>query len=242
MIGVKQQTHGMIDKLLSKPLDPSVIMVLLNAIYFKGIWKIKFDKSITKEDNFFGYGEKTFRVPLMHVSDKFNYTHINELNSQLLELPYAGNEMSLFMLLPDEKEGLKQVRKSIDANLLDEAIERMKEVKVEVSIPKFKFETKYSLVPQLQELGMQQVFGSAADLSGIDGQKDLSVSEVIHKAIIEVNEEGSEAAAVTGIIISRTLPLSPPIITMFRADHPFAFFIRDNRNGMILFEGHVNQF
>jgi serpin B len=239
---VKKQTHEKIDRLLSEPLDPSVILVLLNAIYFKGTWKIQFNKEITKEENFFGYGERVFRVPLMHVLEKFNYSYVSQLNGQLLELPYAGNDISMYILLPYEKEGLKQVKKSLNSNHLDEAIGRMYETKVEVAIPKFKFSTKYHLIPQLQSLGIQQVFSSEADLSGIDGQKDLYVSDVIHKAIIEVNEEGSEAAAVTDVIISRHGPNVEPMIPSFRADHPFAFFIRDNRNGLILFEGQVNQF
>jgi len=239
---VKQQTHGKIDKLLNKPLDPSVIMVLLNAIYFKGTWKIKFNQSLTKEEIFFGYQDNSFRVPLMHVAEKFKFAHLDGLDSQLLELPYADNDISMYILLPNQRDGLKQVRKSFNANNLDEAIGRMYETKVEVAIPKFKFSTQYSLVPQLQSLGMQRVFGSQSDLSGIDGHKDLYVSDVIHKAIIEVNEEGSEAAAVTAIVITRGGPLVPPMIPVFRADHPFAFFIRDNRNGMILFEGHVNKF
>jgi serine protease inhibitor len=239
---VKKQTHEKIDRLLSEPLDPSVILVLLNAIYFKGTWKIQFNKEITKEENFFGIGERVFRVPLMHVLENFNYTHVSQLNGQLLELPYAGNDISMYILLPYEKEGLKQVKKSLNSNHLDEAIGRMYETKVEVAIPKFKFSTKYHLIPQLQSLGIQQVFSSKADLSGIDGRKDLYVSDVIHKAIIEVNEEGSEAAAVTDVIISRHGPNVEPMIPSFRADHPFAFFIRDNRNGLILFEGQVNQF
>jgi serpin B len=239
---VKKQTHEKIDRLLSEPLDPSVILVLLNAIYFKGTWKIQFNKEITKEENFFGIGERVFRVPLMHVLENFNYTHVSQLNGQLLELPYAGNDISMYILLPYEKEGLKQIKKSLNSSHLDEAIGRMYETKVEVAIPKFKFSTEYHLIPQLQSLGIQQVFSSKADLSGIDGRKDLYVSDVIHKAIIEVNEEGSEAAAVTDVIISRHGPNVEPMIPLFRADHPFAFFIRDNRNGLILFEGQVNQF
>jgi len=239
---VKQQTHGKIDKLLTQPLDPSVVMVLLNAIYFKGVWKIQFNESMTKEESFFGYGNNQFKVPLMRVLDKFNHTNVNEVDSQLIELPYAGNHISMYILLPNQKDGLKQVKKSIDSNFLDKAIGQMKEMKVEVAVPKFQFSTKYALVPYLKTLGIQNVFNSNSDLSGIDGRKDLYVSDVIHKAVIEVNEKGSEAAAVTEVIISRSLPHPSPIILSFRADHPFAFFLKDNRNGMILFEGHVNKF
>jgi serpin B len=124
-----------------------------------------------------------------------------------------------------------------DFALIDKSISQLKEVEVHVTIPKFKIETSYSLKDQLERIGMKSVF-TDANLSGIDGKQDLVVSEVIHKAMIEVNEEGSEAAAATGVIISvqqwiRNLD--------FHAVHPFFFFIRDNRNGMIIFVGHLNK-
>jgi serpin B len=113
----------------------------------------------------------------------------------------------------------------------------LRESEVHVTIPKFKIEAEYELKEQLSKLGMTQVFTSAADLSGIDGKKDLEVSKVIHKAVVEVNEEGSEAAAATAIIVNESVA----VVYEFRADHPFTFFIRDNRNGMILFVGLINQ-
>jgi serpin B len=112
----------------------------------------------------------------------------------------------------------------------------LREIVIEVTIPKFKVEAEYKLIEPLQKLGMKQVFSPEADLSGIGGKRDLSVSKVIHKAVVEVNEEGSEAAAATAIVVTNS-----SIPNDFRADHPFMFFIRDNRNGMNLFVGQINK-
>jgi len=129
-----------------------------------------------------------------------------------------------------------------DFEVIEKSITHLREVKVHVTIPKFKIETSYSLKKPLMALGMKEVFTPEADLSRIDGKKDLYVSEVLHKAYIEVNEEGSEAAAVTAIVIVETSSVVvKPEFETFRADHPFVFFIRDNRNGMILFSGHINK-
>jgi len=126
-----------------------------------------------------------------------------------------------------------------DFSVIEKSIRDLREVEVQATIPKFKIEGSYSLKDQLSRLGMKQVFSSEADLSGIDGRKDLEVSDVIHKAVIEVNEEGSEAAAATAITVHT---MSLPMKRIFRADHPFTFFIRDNRNGLIIFGGQINKF
>jgi serpin B len=240
---VKQQTHNKIVKLLSEPLSPSTRLVLLNAVYFKGIWETKFLKNETREEIFFNQGISEFKTQMMRRNGKFNLTEIPELDSKLLELPYSGDDISLYIVLPNERQGLKSVKSKLtDFALIEKSITQLKEVEVHVTIPKFKIETSYSLKEQLSQLGMKEVFTSSADLSGIDGRKDLEVSEVIHKAVIEVNEEGSEAAAATAIKVVLTSSIShEPKVQYFRADHPFAFFIRDNRNGMTLFAGHINK-
>jgi serpin B len=236
---VKQQTHDKIVKLLSEPLSPLTRLVLLNAVYFKGIWETKFLKNETREEIFFNRGISEFKTQMMRRNGKFNFTEIPELDSKLLELPYSGDDISLYIVLPNERQGLKSLTSKLtDFALIDKSISQLKEVEVHVTIPKFKIETSYSLKEKLSQLGMKEVFTSSADLSGIDGRKDLEVSEVIHKAVIEVNEEGSEAAAATGVIV---IIKSMPQIKVFTADHPFTFFIRDNRNGMTLFAGHINK-
>jgi len=171
---------------------------------------------------------------------KFNYTEIDELDSKLLELPYSSDDMSLYIVLPNQRDGLKNLRNNLnDFAVIEKSINELREVEVHTTIPKFKIEGSYSLKDELSRLGMKEVFTRNADLSGIDGRKDLAVSAVIHKAVIEVNEEGSEAAAATAIIVTNSsVSLEPHV---FRAYHPFTFFLRDNRNGIILFTGSINK-
>jgi serpin B len=130
-----------------------------------------------------------------------------------------------------------------DFAVIENSIQNLRESEVHVTIPKFKIEAEYELREQLSQLGMKQVFTREADLSGIDGKKDLEVSKVIHKAVVEVNEEGSEAAAATAIVLrgDAILVHPEPKVYEFKADHPFMFFIRDNRNGMNLFVGQINK-
>jgi len=237
---VRHQTHDMIQKLLDQPLSPSTRLVLLNAIYFKANWKTKFLKNETHEEVFFNKGITEMKTQMMSRSGNFNFTQIPELDSSLLELPYSEEDMSLYIVLPNQRQGLKRLTTDLtDFAVIEKSITHLREVKVHVTIPKFKIETSYSLNKPLMALGMKQIFTPEADLSRIDGKKDLYVSEVLHKAVIEVNEEGSEAAAVTAIVIEVKSVIQD---IYFRADHPFVFFIRDNRNGMILFSGHINKF
>jgi serpin B len=241
---VKTQTHDKIPKLLSQPLDSSTRLVLLNAVYFKGIFTTKFLKNETKEEVFFNRGVNQIKKEMMKRNGKFNYTEIESLNSKLLEIPYSGDDLSLYILLPNEKQGFNQLRNNLkDFSVIENSIRNLRESEVHVTIPKFKIEAEYELKEQLSELGMRQVFDSEADLSGIDGKRDLKVSKVIHKAVVEVNEEGSEAAAATAIVVVFGDPIDPKIRKYheFKADHPFMFFIRDNRNGMILFFGQINK-
>ncbi len=235
---VKTQTHEKIPKLLSEPLDSSTRLVLLNAVYIKGIFTTKFLKNETIEEIFFNRGVNQIKKEMMKRNGKFNYTEIESLNSKLLEIPYSGDDLSLYILLPNEKQGFKQLENNLrDFSVIENSIRYLKEREVNVTIPKFKIEAEYELKEQLSKLGMRQVFTPEADLSGIDGKKDLEVSKVIHKAVVEVNEEGSEAAAATAIIVEERVA----VVYEFRVDHPFMFFIRDNRNGMILFVGLINE-
>jgi serpin B len=241
---VKTETHDKIPKLLSEPLDPLTHLVLLNAVYFKGIWSTKFLKNETKEEIFLNRGVNEVKKEMMKRNGKFNYTEIESLNSKLLELPYSGDDLSLYIVLPNEKQGFNQLKNNLkDFAVIENSIQNLKENEVHVTIPKFKIEAEYELKEQLSQLGMKQVFTREADLSGIDGKKDLEVSKVIHKAVVEVNEEGSEAAAATAIVIRvHTASVHPePKVYEFKADHPFIFFIRDNRNGLILFVGQINK-
>ena len=239
---VRKETNDKIKKLLDGPLDESTKMVLLNAIYFKGVFQTKFDEKLTRDDMFFTDDNQQRTTKMMKRSGKFNFTEIPELDSTMIEMPYTGYKVSIFVVLPNERQGLKKLNQVIeDFSQIDNAIENLKERTVDVALPKFKIETSYQLKNKLSSMGMSSVFSSSADLSGIDGRQDLEVSEVVHKAFVEVNEEGTEAAAATGIINKTKAVVIQPMIPVFRADHPFMFFIRDNVNRINLFVGQVNQ-
>jgi serpin B len=176
----------------------------------------------------------------MKLSSEFNYTTVPLLDSQLIELPYVGNEIAMYVLLPNERDGIKSYKKLLNAKLLDEAIANMSSTTIRLALPKFKIETSYMLKQYLISLGIRHAFTYKSDLSGIDGTKYLHLSEVYHKAICEVNEEGSEATAATGLVVSsRGLFGRYRNVPTFKADHPFLFFIRHKRNGAILFAGYL---
>jgi len=170
----------------------------------------------------------------------WNYTSSDQLDSDLLELPYKGDDLSLIVVLPRERNGLQKLKSLINSEKLNSAIKAFKSTKVNVYLPKFKIEQKYELKSFLSKNLLPKLFSNGADLSRIDGQNNLKVSQVLHKVVIEVNERGSEAAAVTAIIVvERMLLESNP--NVFKADHPFLYLIRDKRNGVILFVGQINR-
>lgn len=211
-------------------------LVLTNAIYFKGLWEIRFQKSDTKEEDFFLKPEQKVRVQMMSLKDvRFNYLENEDL--QLVELPYAGGEISMLVLLP--RTDLSAVEELLAAGKLDELKVRMTEEKIDLYLPRFKFETKYLMGGEegfLGKMGMPTAFSLGADLSGMTGRQELQVTEVIHQAFVEVNEEGTEAAAATAVIVGIKMIQQKPV---FRADHPFIFIIQERRTGSILFLGRV---
>merc|ERR1712002_118098 len=215
-------------------------MVLVNAIYFKGDWESKFDQKLTKDQDFSVSPSDTVTVKMMMQERKFQWAYLESLASHMVELPYKGNRIVMQVLLPAEKHGLAELEKILKKYNVQELFEKESyETKVNIQLPKFKLEKTIPLTSHLNSLGLKDMFSEGlADFSGIDGTKQLFVSEVIQKAFIEVNEEGSEAAAATGaIMMMRSMPAPPE---QFIADHPFIFFIRDKTTGMLLFQGRVS--
>uniref|UniRef100_A0A1E1WWH8 Putative serpin-like protein ase inhibitor n=1 Tax=Tityus obscurus TaxID=1221240 RepID=A0A1E1WWH8_TITOB len=237
---VKQKTNGKISKLLDE-LSPRTRMILLNAIYFKGTWKKTFNANSTKDEPFFNNGINEISVPMMKITEVFPYASFSDEGFHALELPYKGEEISMVILLPERRDGLQQLVNEINASKLQSIISELYPIKVNVKLPKFKMEDSKELKENLISLGMKDAFNGRADFSGISGKPDLYISDVLHKAVIEVNEEGSEAAAVTAVIF--LLKASFPIdrTPEFNVDRPFLFFIRDRRTDMILFGGRVNR-
>jgi len=212
-------------------------LVLTNAIYFKGKWQTEFDKKSTRDEDFYLINGQKTKVKMMYQKNTFNYYENDDL--QLLEMPYKGNKVSMVIILPKTGKFVT-VENMIDEKKLQELINNTTEIKVKAYIPRFKFTQSFDLSGVLSDMGMKDAFSPAADFSGINGQKnDLYISKVIHKAFVDVNEEGTEAAAATAVVMStKAAPIiEKPVI--FKADRPFIFLVRDKEAGSILFMGRV---
>ena len=234
---VEQQTNDKIKDLIpSGSLDRLTRLVLTNAVYFKGKWVHEFDKKATQDAPFtLSTGEK-IDVSLMFQKEGFRYGETGEL--QLLEMPYKGGDLSMLVLLPKKVDGLAAIEGMLSAESLDEWSSGMRKQKVRTYIPRFKLTEKFQLNTMLSALGMPSAFApQKANFSGMNGKRDLYITAALHKAFVDVNEEGTEAAAATGIVIGVTSVRPEPKV--FRADHPFVFFIRHNPTGSILFMGRV---
>lgn len=221
---VEKQTKEKIKNLIGpNVLDSLTRMVLANAIYFKGTWLYQFDKKRTKDAPFTRADGTKADVPLMAQTAQLNYGEFTMFvlrggeKVQVLELPYAGKELSMLMFLPPDATGAARLAQWLTADLL--AGLELKSTEVQVALPRFKVETEYSLKPALIDLGMRAAFG-AADFTGMSPEgKRMFISHVLHKAFVEVNEEGTEAAAATAVVIKER---AAPRVTVFRADRPFA--------------------
>jgi serpin B len=222
-------------------IDSATTLVITNAIYFKGTWASQFRKENTADADFMVTPATTVRVPMMKRTDaeaKYWYTETDTL--QVLGMPYAhqnGRELAMLVILPKDQD-LRAAEQSLDVNKLSELRQSLVYTQVKVFFPRFKMETGYQMRDILSGMGMPSVFEQGqADLSGMDGTTSLFVSDVFHKAFVEVNEEGTEAAAATAVPVSRGM--AEVTIPTFRADHPFIFLIQDSGNGNILFMGRV---
>lgn len=231
---VKASTRGKIDKMIDR-LAPNDEMVLMNAVYFKGNWLEKFDPRDTANASFFASDGKR-DVPMMRRSDNFNYLENAEM--QAVALPYKGRRMSLYLLLPRENNSLEKLLASLDAKSFDALANKMTKRKGSVSLPRFKMQDDINLTPPLKTLGMTSAFGLQADFSRIAPQ--LFISGARHKAVIEVNETGTEAAAATSIgMAGSAMPMNQPEPFVFVANRPFLLALRDNQSGALLFLGAV---
>jgi serine protease inhibitor len=237
---VEGRTNDKIKELIRPGvLDASTRMVLANAIYFKGAWATKFDTAKTEEMPFRVSARDSVKMKMMNTGEKeFGYGENKSV--QILDMPYAGRELSMIVILPRTKTGLGDFEKEIRAELFDSLCAGMRQEKVVVYLPKFTTTRECVLKKVLQKMGITDAFSEeSADFSGMSSNKDLKISEVIHKAFVDVNEEGTEAAAATAVVVGlRCAPVyhKPHI---FRADHPFLFVIRDNTTGSILFMGRM---
>jgi serpin B len=232
---VEGQTKARIKDLLAPgTLDPQTTLVLVNAVYFKGDWAHAFDEKATQTATFFAAAGKKVDVPLMRQERRFGYFETDAL--QVLEIPYTGDDLSMIVLLPKELDGLPALERSLEPAKLAAWIEALEEREVSVFLPRFKAESEFTLNSVLSSMGMPDAFASTADFTGMSPTGELFISDVVHKAYADVNEKGTEAAAATAVVMARVSFEQP---TVFRADHPFMFLIRDTATGSILFLGRV---
>ncbi|XP_009695564.1 PREDICTED: heterochromatin-associated protein MENT-like [Cariama cristata] len=240
---VENKTERKIQSLLpAGSLNSRTVLVLVNAIYFRGNWEKKFLEKNTSEMPFRLSKTKTKPVQMMFLRDTFLILHETTMKFKIIELPYVENELSMFVLLPDDisdnTNGLELVERELTYEKLAEWTKSANMMKAEVDLylPKLKLEENYDLKSTLSSMGIRNAFDPVqADFTAMSVKRDLFISKVIHKAFVEVNEEGTEAAAATGVLMLRS---KSPTMT-FKADHPFLFFIRHNKSQTILFFGRL---
>ncbi|MBA3046296.1 MAG: serpin family protein [Candidatus Thermoplasmatota archaeon] len=238
---VEEQTNDKIlDILPPSSITRNTYLVLTNAIYFLSDWKYQFDVNATENRSFKISGQENIMAETMHMNDEsigLNYSENDD--AQMLQLPYKGDELSMYIMLPREND-IASLESKLNYEYLNDMKEDMSPEWVDVYLPKFKFEQKYMLNDYLANMGMPTAFGNQADFSGITSDTSLFISAVIHQAFVDVNEEGTEAAAATVVIMDRySVGGSDPEPILFNADHPFIFFIQHEETGQILFMGKV---
>ena len=237
---VKERTEGRIESILDA-LDPNTVAVLLNAIYFKGQWETAFEEKATRPAPFHVGDDETTEVNLMHRRGQFRM--LEEGAFQAVSLPYRGGAFSMEILLPKQRGTLAEVEAELTPGKLQSLLKRLdasRPREINLWLPRFRMETEYDLVTPMKALGMRKAFDAdQADFSGMGWPPgDLWIGQIRHKAFVEVNEEGTEAAAATAVVmVTRAMPMEPPT---FRADHPFLFMIREAKTGAVLFVGRVS--
>jgi serpin B len=229
---VEEQTADRIKELLRKDdIKTNTRLVLTNAIYFKGDWERPFLKDQTRDEDFETAPGAQVKVPMMHHGGRFRY-HAGP-DFQVLELPYSGRRVSMVVLLPEKRYGLSVVEKSLTSDKLREGISKLSDHDGTVAFPRFKNKSRFVLNEPLKQLGIPLAFTEDADFSGINAGGGLHIQVAVHQGDVEVDEQGTEAAAATAVVLG--VSAAPPLT--FHADHPFLFFILDRTTGTILFLG-----
>jgi serpin B len=232
---VSDQTGDRIKDLIPQgAIDELTRLVLTNAIYFNAAWEYPFDKKMTANGPFYLLDGGQVTVPMMQQTQSFGYT--DGEGYQAVELLYDGDELSMVILLP-ASGNFEAFEEGLQAQQISDIISGLQFAEVTLTMPKFEFDSEFSLKDTLAEMGMPAAFSEAADFSGMTGTRDLCISAVLHKAFVSVDEAGTEAAAATAVIVGETaIPEQPVEVTV---DHPFIFLIRDIETGAILFVGRV---
>jgi serpin B len=230
-----ENTAGKITEILDR-LDPSNVMVLVNALYFNAPWENEFDPSMTSEQPFYGLS-KVSKVKLMGRKGYFPYTEMNGF--QMIQLPYKGMRYSMYVILPPEGADLDKLIPKTTETVFKSAVDALQMQEVRIFLPRFKVETSMLLNESLQKMGIKTAFTSAADFSGIAEMGPLVVDQVKQKCYIDVTEKGTEAAAVTAVQIRLTSARPVAKLPVMRVDRPFIFLIADTENHNVLFAGKI---
>ena len=235
---VKQNTKNKIQDILApNSTDEMTRMIITNAVYFNGKWSSEFNPKNTSEKPFWTDKDNSAMVSMMRQSAGiYNYADVE--NIQALELDYLGGDISMIVLLPKDRDGIEAIEEHMDGKKFNAIKERMTRQSLSVEIPKFEFETKYNLKVPLQSLGLQDAFDKDnANFQGIT-KEQVYLDRAAHKAFVNVNEEGTEAAAITALVMRNTSGPPEPVAE-FVADHPFMFVIQEKNTGEILFVGRL---
>lgn len=239
---VEEVTRSKIRDLLAPGnVDATTTLILVNAIYFKGLWESQFKPSATQQRDFHLTPQSSKTVDMMHQKGDFKMGHCSDLKVTALELPYKGSKTSMVILLPENMEGLSVLEENLTAPKLAALLSGMHvRSDVNLRLPKFKLEQSLGLKDVLMTMGIKDFFSPLADLSGISDSEKLCASDVIHKAFVEVNEEGTEAAAATAIPIMLMCARFPAEVNFF-VDHPFMFLIQSHDPDVTLFMGSIRE-
>ncbi len=235
---IEEQTNQKIRELLpAGSVSDATRCVLTNAIYFKGKWANAFDADATTNQPFWVTLDQEISVPMMRLQAPMKFAEIE--NMQIVELPYAGEEISLLLAVSKAKDGVGFLERHLAWDVLASWRRDIAMQDVEFFLPKFVMTSQFGLANTLEQMGMKDAFADRADFSGIEAGKTLRISDVVHKAFVEVNEEGTEAAGATGVVMGVTSVQEPLPVPVVRADHPFFFLIQEKATGSILFMGRV---
>lgn len=237
---VYEQTREKIEDLIAPGvLTEDTRLVLVNAIHFLGNWVSAFNEDLTQKDIFHGMGGLEQETSFMRRTGYYNYAEGPGM--QAIEMPYAGGNFSMVVILPDEETGISEVQNNMNGFVFGSLLGDMRRTHVDLRIPRFETETSVDLERLLSEMGMPEAFSKRADFSGMTGDDSLMIDKVIHKAMIDVSETGTEAAAATAVvmIMKTSIEPEPDRTVVFHADRPFLYFIKDNTHNSILFMGRM---
>lgn len=235
---VKRRTHGKIEEFLTEQLPPETVFAVLNAVYFRGQWIHPFDQTLTGTALFYNNGKDPVEITMMKQISSFPVGYSEYLDSQIIELPYEGEETSMVILLPEERDGIYGLKDKLNYQELYVILSEIDLQMVQLSLPRFSLRTRYDMEDILKEMGLRDVFiPGKANFGRMTNVTGVYLSKVSHEGVIDVDEKGTEAAASTGGFV---VPLSRP--RPVTVDHPFFFFIRNRSNGAILFIGQFDAF